>query len=153
MSKVNHKYNENHLIVYFRLIFLCNQQQTKDFSLLAKYVTIRCIAIPVKLAISLAWDNLRIDVYGFLQLSKHFLEQHPGYFLSPLRISGSAVETLFSQYKYMAGSKLDASNYPSCRSKYLAKQAVHHSGQFYRDQDLTIPLAPLEKKQYNKLRK
>lgn len=73
--------------------------------------------------------------------------------MSPLRISGSAVETLFGQYKYMAGSKLDAANYPSCRAKYLAKQAAHHSGQFYRDQDLKIPVAPLERKKYSKLKK
>ena len=98
----------------------------------------------------IAWDNLRIDVYGFTALTKNFLENHPGYFLSPLRISGSAVETLFGQYKYMSGSKLDAANYPTCRSKYLANQAVHHSGQFYRDQDLTIPVAPLEKKKYKR---
>ena len=42
-----------------------------------------------------AWDNLRIDVYGFIELTKYFLKVYPDYFLSPLRISGSAVETLF----------------------------------------------------------
>ena len=98
----------------------------------------------------IAWDNLRIDVYGFTALTKNFLENHPGYFLSPLRISGSAVETLFGQYKYMSGSKLDAANYSTCRSKYLTKQAVHHSGLFYRDQNLSIPVAPLEKKKYKR---
>ena len=70
--------------------------------------------------------------------------------MSPLRISGSAVETLFGQYKYMAGSKLDAANYATCRSKYLANQAVHHSGKSYRDQQLRIPIAPLERKKYSK---
>jgi hypothetical protein len=96
---------------------------------------------------------LRIDVYGFLKLAEYFLEKHPRYFLSPLRISGSAVETLFSQYKYMSSSKLDAANYPTCRSKYLAKQAAHYSGKFYRDQDLKIPVAPLERKKYNRQKK
>ena len=33
--------------------------------------------------------------------------------------------------------------------KFLAKQAVHHSGLFYRDQELSIPIAPLEKKKYS----
>ena len=94
------------------------------------------------------WANLRIDVYGFIALTKHFLKSYPGYFLSPLQISGSAVESLFGQYKYMPGSKLDPANYATCRSKYLAKQAVHHSGQFYQDQELSIPIAPLEKKTY-----
>ena len=97
----------------------------------------------------IAWDNLRIDVYGFIELTQSFLESNPGYFLSPLRISGSAVETLFGQYKYMSGSKLDAVNYATCRSKYITKQAVHHSGQFYRDENLDIPVAPLQKKKYN----
>ena len=51
----------------------------------------------------------------------------------------------------MSGSKLDAANYSTCRSKYLTKQAVHHSGLFYRDQNLSIPdVAPLEKKKYKR---
>ena len=88
-------------------------------------------------------------MYGFTEFTKYFLKCYPGYFLSPLRISGSAVESLFGQYKHMSGSKLDAANYATCRSKYLAKQAVHHSGQFYRDQELSIPVASLKKKKYN----
>lgn len=106
--------------------------------------------VDINFIFNIAWDNLRIDVHGFCALCKYFFDNHPGYFLSPLRISGSAVETLFGQYKYMAGAKLDASNYSSCRSKYLAKQAVHHSGKFYRDQQLSIPVAPLQKKNYGK---
>lgn len=102
---------------------------------------------------SIAWDNLRIDVYGFVGFTEYFFSRHPGYFLSPLRISGSAVETLFGQYKYMSGNKLDAVNYSTCRSKYLAKQAVHYSGQFYRDENLSMPMAPLEKKKYQTVKK
>ena len=73
--------------------------------------------------------------------------------MSPLRISASAIETLFSQYKYMTGSKLDASNYASCRSKYLTKQSVHYSGKFYRNEQLSIPIAPLVKKKYGHINK
>ena len=40
-----------------------------------------------------AWDNLRIDVVGFTTFCEHFLEQYPGYYVVPLRMSGSAVET------------------------------------------------------------
>ena len=93
---------------------------------------------------------MRIDVCGFVELAKDFFERYPGYFLSPLRISGSAVESLFGQYKYMSGNKLDAVNYATCRSKYLAKQTVHHSGKFYRDEELTVPLVTLERKKYKK---
>ena len=57
-----------------------------------------------------AWDLLRVDVYGFKQFCEYFFKAHPYNFVSPLRVSGSAVETLFSQYKYAAGWKLD-SNY------------------------------------------
>ena len=40
----------------------------------------------------------------------------------------SAVETLFSQYKYNAGGKLDAVNYATARAASLVKQVVssHH---------------------------
>ena len=82
-------------------------------------------------AYAVAWDNLRIDVYGFVGFTKYLFERHPGYFVSPLRISGSAVETLFGQYKYMSGNKLDAANYSTCRSKYLTKLGIDHSGHFY----------------------
>ena len=92
-------------------------------------------------------------MYGFIELTKHFLKSYHEYFLSPLRISGSAVESLFGQYKYMSGSKLDAANYATCRSKYLAKQAVHQSGHLYWDQEFSIPIAPLEKKKYNSNKK
>ena len=92
-------------------------------------------------------------MYGFIGFTNYFLELYPGYFVSPLRLSGSAVESLFGQYKYMSGSKLDAANYATCRSKYLAKQAIHHSGQFYRDEQLSIPIATLERKKYGSCKK
>ena len=47
--------------------------------------------------------------------------RHPGYFVSPLRISGSAVESLFSQFKHSAGGKLDACNYATSRCAHLVK--------------------------------
>ena len=43
----------------------------------------------------------------------NFFTKYPGYFV---RLSGSAVESLFSQYKYNAGGKLDAANYSSARA-------------------------------------
>lgn len=39
----------------------------------------------------IAWDMLRIDVYGFQQFCTYFFEKYPGYFVPPLRISGSVV--------------------------------------------------------------
>jgi len=58
-----------------------------------------------------AWDLLRIDVYSFKAFCQWFLMAYPTYFVSPLRLSGSAVESLLSQYKFAAGGKLDSVNY------------------------------------------
>ena len=77
---------------------------------------------------------------------------YPKHFVSPLRISGSAVETLFSQFKHNAGGKLDAVNYSTSRAAYLVKQGVskHHSGKDYRDTPLSTSTVPLKKKKYNR---
>ena len=88
---------------------------------------------------------------GSLPFAIGFFSEYPSYHIVPLRVSGSAVETLFAQYKYLCGSKLDAVNYTTARSKYLCKkkvEATHHSGRYYRDMPLNTPDAPLKKK-YN----
>ena len=98
----------------------------------------------------IAWDLLRIDVYGFKAFCKYFFERYPGYFIAPLRISGSAVESLFSQFKHNSGGKLDACNYATARCAHLVKQSAsgHHSGAGYRDQTLSFMEIPLRKKEY-----
>ncbi|XP_065906570.1 uncharacterized protein [Dysidea avara] len=84
------------------------------------------------------WDLLWIDVYSFKALCQWFREMYPTYFISPLRLSRSAVESLFSQYKHNAGGKLDSSSFPTARATHLVKQCVsgHHSGKGYRDDKL-----------------
>lgn len=96
---------------------------------------------------TIAFDLLRIDVYGFESFAKYSFQKYPGHFLSPLRISGSAVETLFGQYKYNAGGKLDAVNYPTARAASLVRQRVsgHHSGKDYKDNELSTPQLPLKR--------
>lgn len=71
------------------------------------------------------WDLLRIMVFGFINLCNDFLSRHPTYFLAPLRINGSAVESLFSQMKYATGSKLSSINYATARKAVLTKRNVH----------------------------
>jgi len=95
---------------------------------------------------------MQIDVYGFQAFCKWFLQTCPTYFISPLRLSGSAVESLFSHYKFTAGGKLDSVNYTTARAAHLIKQsaASHHSGVSYRDENLTFIETPLERKVYNK---
>ena len=72
--------------------------------------------------------------------------------MSPLRVSGSAVETLFGQYKFAAGGRLDSSNYATARAACLVRNIVtpHHSGKGYRDITLNHVANPLEKKKYNR---
>ena len=62
------------------------------------------------------------------------------------------MESLFSQYKFTAGGKLDSVNYTTARAAHLIKQcaATHHSGVNYRDEQLSLVQIPLEKKSYNK---
>ena len=65
-----------------------------------------------------------------------FFDTYPTHFISPLRLSGSSVESLFSQYKHSSGGKLDSVNYVTSRAAHLVNQSVssHHSGKQYRDQ-------------------
>lgn len=99
-----------------------------------------------------AWDLLRVDVQGFTEFCDAFFLKYPNYFICPIRLSGSAVESLFAQYKYSAGGKLDSANYRIARAAFLTKQAIvnHHSGKGYRDIPLAIRPVPLEKKKYGK---
>ena len=98
----------------------------------------------------IAWDLLRIDVYGFRGFCTYFFEKYPEYFVSPLRISGSAVESLFSQFKHNAGGKLDSCNYITARCAHLVKQSAahHHSSSGYRNQTLSYMKLSLQKKKY-----
>ena len=94
-----------------------------------------------------AFDLLRIDIYGFTFFCETFLSKYSEYFISPLRLSGSAVETIFSQYKYTCGGKLDAGNYYTARAANLVKQVVanHASGKDYRNEELSTIALPLKK--------
>ena len=113
--------------------------------------TIICV-FTILIVLHIAWDLLRIDVYGFKAFCQWFLSTYPTYFVSPLRLSGSAVESLFSQYKFSAGGKLDSVNYTTSRAAHLVKQCTtdHHSGSSYRDESLKFTELPLQKKQYHK---
>ena len=96
----------------------------------------------------IAWDLLRVCVYGFNNFAVDFLEKYPDNFISPVRLSGSAVETLFSQFKHTAGGKLSATNYANTRAAHLIKHCVtvHHSSVGYRDANLQLSECSLEKK-------
>ena len=78
----------------------------------------------------------------------YFLTKHEGYLVSPLRLSGSAIESVFGQFKFNVGGKLDAANYRVARAAFLMKQASegHHSGKGYRDAPLSVRDVTLERK-------
>ena len=111
------------------------------------HVSLNDLFIPL-----LAWDLLRIDIQGFTEFCSDFLSRREGYFISPLRLSGSAVESIFGQFKFSVHGKLDAANYRVARAALLTKQANegHHSGGGYRDVKLYANEVPLKRKRYNK---
>jgi len=82
-----------------------------------------------------------------LAFARSFLEEFPEHFISPLQLSESAIETLFSQFKHMAESKL---NYSTVRAGHLVKHTVayHHSSVSYRDVPLNLSDCTIEKKKY-----
>ena len=101
---------------------------------------------------TIAWDLLRVDVFGFEALCEDFFKQFPDHFMSPLRLSGSAVESLFSQLKFTTAGKLDAVNFRTAQAALLTKQAIstHHSAVGYRDGHLCVQSLPPTRKQYCK---
>ena len=83
-------------------------------------------------------------MYSFSSFVTEFLEEFLQHFVSPLRLSGSAVETLFSQFKRTASGKLSATNYCTARAAHLIKHTVayHHSSVSY------LTECTLQKKKY-----
>lgn len=95
------------------------------------------------------WDLLRMLLYGMEALVADFLDRHPGYYIVPVRVTGSAVETLFAQLKHAAGGRLSATNYTTSRAAVLTQRSihtVHSSGKDYRDAALDFASVPLARK-------
>ena len=73
--------------------------------------------------------------HGFNALCNDFLTKHPGYFISPIRINGSAVESIFSSLKYIAGGNLSSTNYATSLSSLVTQKDIQineHSEKGYR---------------------
>ena len=89
-------------------------------------------------------------VYGFIGFATWYLDEYPEHFISPVQLSGSAVEMLFSQFKSTAREKLSAMNYTIARGAHLVKHTVtpHHSSKEYRNAPLDFGEVPFEKKIY-----
>ncbi len=86
-----------------------NQPFTKVISVLANFLSWQ------------TWDLMRMRIcwYGFKEYCQEFLTSHPGYFVLPLRLNGSAIETIFSQLKHASRGSLTAVTYESARAQLL----------------------------------
>ena len=65
---------------------------------------------------------------GFTGLCNDFLAANPSYFISPIRINGSAIESVFSCLKYISGGHLSSTNYCSSLSALTTQREVTTSG-------------------------
>ena len=59
------------------------------------------------------WDLLRLTFYGFIEFVDYFIAKYPTYIVHPIRLSGSAIETYFSELRAVASGNLNACNYAS----------------------------------------
>ena len=62
--------------------------------------------------------------HGFMGLCEDFLTNHPGYFIAPIRINGSAAESIFSCLKYISGGNLSSTNYGSSLSALTTQRDI-----------------------------
>ena len=86
---------------------------------------------------------------GFIGLCEHFLSRYPGYFITPVRLNGSAAESYFSQLKYAVRGQLSAINYETAQAalettKAASTKRPHEAD--YRDAGLDMHPVQLIKK-------
>ena len=88
------------------------------------------------------WDLQRIIIFGFKEFAIDFFNKYgDNFFISPKRFNGSAIETLFSQFKHITGAKLSAVNYAQARAAYLMKVDIHgrrYGEEHYRNVSLYL---------------
>ena len=68
------------------------------------------------------YDLLTIMHYGFVGLCSYMQAKYPGYLIAPLRINGSAVESVFSSLKFIAGGHLASTNYSSTLATLITQR-------------------------------
>ena len=75
---------------------------------------------------------------GFMGLCEDFTARYgPDHYLVPVRINGSAIESLFSRFKYNADGNLSAVNYETAMSRLLTANSVTQSSD-YRKSELNV---------------
>ena len=92
---------------------------SKKISFMPKLVTCTFTISLSLFNLFVAFDLLRRDVYGFRSFCKYFL-QNTLVTLFHLSVYLSLQLSLFSQFKYNTGGKLDAANYITARAYVLS---------------------------------
>ena len=67
-----------------------------------------------------AWDLLLL----MCSVARVTILHRPTYYVVPVCMSGSAIESLFSRFKYDASGNLTAVNYESALSRFLTATSV-----------------------------
>ena len=65
--------------------------------------------------------------YGFKGLCEDVLTRHPNCFIAPIRVNGSAIESIFSSLKYISGGNLSSTNYATSLSALITQCNVRNN--------------------------
>lgn len=83
-------------------------------------------------------------MHGFLSFCEWFftsVSPDGRYFITPLRINGSALESIFSVLKHTRGGNLSAIAYPPALGRLISRKSLaqnNNSEKGYRDQSLNL---------------
>ena len=86
---------------------------------------------------------MRLLYFGFSGLCQDFTARHgPNHYIVPVRINGSAIESLFGRFKVDAGGNLSAVNYEAAVSRVVMADAIScTSDHCYRNSELNVKFA------------
>lgn len=77
----------------------------------------------------LSWqtfDTLRLDFYGYKALVEQFIRLHPNYYVLPNRITGSPIESLFSELRYRSSGQLTSPVFSPTLKMIATGKATHY---------------------------
>ena len=94
------------------------------------------------------WDLTRLMYYGFTEFCQSFLQTFPVYYIWPLCLNGSALETIFSQLKSSMNGHLTSVNYAPALATLKLKRQIHGwRGKYvYRGTPLYVRELPLKRR-------
>lgn len=93
--------------------------------------------------------------YGFIDFCEYSTSKYPGYKIVPVRLNGSAIETLFSQLKHVTSGQLSGVNYATARAAVMTHGSVSEKKRqtdSYRNTQLHIRKHPITRTNYKRKR-